>query len=97
MILLAALAVSGCPRPTALQEVRNEGALHVITRIAPSISYPERATTTGYDSVRVSDFTLDMIVALRGRVGEDSSNILSVPSRNYDHSGMAGLARLPQF
>ncbi|HBM49971.1 MAG TPA: lytic transglycosylase F, partial [Marinobacter sp.] len=97
MILLAALAVSGCSRPTALQEVRNEGALHVITRIAPSIYYQERETTTGYDYELVSDFARELGVELRVRVAEDNSEILSVLSRNYAHIGMAGLARLPEF
>src|SRR5690554_7393434 len=97
MILLAALAVSGCSRPTALQEVRNEGALHVITHIAPSIYYQERETTTGYDYELVSDFARELGVELRVRVAEDNSEILSVLSRNYAHIGMAGLARLPEF
>ena len=70
MILLAALAVSGCSRPTALQEVRNEGALHVITRIAPSIYYQERETTTGYDYELVNDFARELGVELRVRVAE---------------------------
>ncbi|TVT35623.1 membrane-bound lytic murein transglycosylase MltF [Marinobacter vinifirmus] len=97
LILLAALAVSGCSRPTVLQEVRNEGALHVITRIAPSIYYQERETTTGYDYELVSDFARELGVELRVRVAEDNSEILSVLSRNYAHIGMAGLARLPEF
>ncbi|HLV77184.1 MAG TPA: membrane-bound lytic murein transglycosylase MltF [Marinobacter sp.] len=96
-LLPAALALSGCSRPDTLQEIRNEGVLHVITRIAPSIYYQERDLDTGYDFELASDFARELGVELRVRVAEDNSEILSVLSRNYAHIGMAGLVWRPEF
>jgi len=97
LILLTALAVSGCSRPTTLQEIRDEGVLHVITRIAPSIYYQERDITTGYDYELASNFARELGVELRTRVADDNSEILSVLSRNYAHIGLAGMTRRPEF
>src|SRR5690554_7494471 len=49
LVLTTALSATGCSRPTTLQEVRDEGVLHVITRVAPSIYYEGRDAPTGYD------------------------------------------------
>ncbi len=95
--LAAIMMVSGCSQPSALQEVKNEGVLHVITRVAPSIYYEGREGSTGYDFELASRFAEELGVELRVRVAEDNSEILSVLARNYAHIGLAGLSDRPDF
>ncbi|WP_367166343.1 membrane-bound lytic murein transglycosylase MltF [Marinobacter sp.] len=89
--------MNGCSRPTTVQEVKNEGVMHVITRVAPSIYYEGRDAPTGYDYELARRFADQMGVELRVRVAEDNSGILSVLSKNYAHIGMAGLSPRPDF
>src|SRR5690606_8912377 len=79
--LFAILAGSGCSQPSTLQEVKNEGVLHVITRVAPSIYYEGREGPTGYDYELAHRFAEELGVELRVRVAEDNSEILSVLDR----------------
>jgi membrane-bound lytic murein transglycosylase F len=97
LVLTTALSATGCSRPTTLQEVRDVGVLHVITRVAPSIYYEGRDAPTGYDYELASRFAEELGVELRVRVAEDNTEILSVLSRNYAHIGLAGLAEQPDF
>lgn len=97
LLLLAALALGGCSRPSTVQEIRDEGVLHVITRIAPSIYYQDRDTPTGYDYELARSFAEDLGVELRVRVADDNPEILSVLSRNYAHIGLAGLTNRPDL
>src|SRR5690554_6959039 len=97
LVLTTALSATGCSRPTTLQEVRDVGVLHVITRVAPSIYYEGRDAPTGYDYELASRFAEELGVELRVRVAEDNTEILSVLSRNYAHIGMAGLVWRPEF
>lgn len=96
-MLAASLATTGCSRPTTLQEVKDEGVLHVITRVAPSIYYEGRDAATGYDYELARRFSYELGVELRVRVAEDNSDILSVLRKNYAHIGLAGLTRRPDF
>jgi len=95
--LFAILAGSGCSQPSTLQEVKNEGVLHVITRVAPSIYYEGREGPTGYDYELAHRFAEELGVELRVRVAEDNSEILSVLNRNFAHIGLAGLVERPDF
>ncbi len=97
MIACTALLLAGCSRPTALQEIRDEGVLHVITRVAPSIYYEGRRGPTGYDFELAKRFAEELGVGLRLRVADDNSEILSVISKDFAHIGMAGMARNPQL
>jgi len=97
MLLLAPLALMGCSQPSTLQEVRNEGVLHVITRVAPSIYYEGREGPTGYDYELAKLFAEELGVELRLRVAEDNTEILSVLSRDFAHIGLAGLSTQPLF
>ncbi|MFB2706919.1 membrane-bound lytic murein transglycosylase MltF [Marinobacter shengliensis] len=97
LVLTTALSATGCSRPTTLQEVRDVGVLHVITRVAPSIYYEGRDAPTGYDYELASRFAEELGVELRVRVAEDNTEILSVLSRNYAHIGLAGMAEQPDF
>lgn len=92
-ILLVAIFATGCSQPTTLQKIREEGVLHVITRVAPSIYYND----TGYDYELAKMFANELGVELRVRVAEDNSEVLSVLSRNYAHIGLAGLTQRPDF
>ncbi len=95
LLLGAALIITGCSRPTTLQEIREEGVLHVITRLAPSIYVEGEDGPTGYDYELAKLFAEDLGVKLRIRVAEDNTEILSVLEKNYAHIGMAGLSGQP--
>jgi len=96
-VFCVALLVVGCARPSTLQEIRAEGALHVITRTAPSIYFEGRDGKTGYDYELARMFAEDLGVELRLRVAGDNTEILSVLDRNYAHIGLAGLSGRPDF
>ncbi|WP_100641464.1 membrane-bound lytic murein transglycosylase MltF [Marinobacter salexigens] len=96
-LALALLTLSGCSQPSTLQEIRNEGVLHVITRVAPSIYYESREGPTGYDYELAKLFAEELGVELRLRIAEDNTEVLSVLSRDFAHIGLAGLSAQPQF
>lgn len=95
LLIGVVLAVTGCSRPSTLQEVLAEDVLHVITREAPSIYYQGRGGATGYDYELAKRFANELGVELRVRVAEDNTEILSVLSKNYAHIGLAGLSGQP--
>lgn len=97
LVIGAALTLSGCSRPSTVQEIRNEGTLHVITRVAPSIYYEGRDGPTGYDYELAKRLAGKLGVKLKVRTAEDNTEILSVLDRNYAHIGMAGLSDQPEF
>ena len=97
LALATVLATSGCSQPSTLQEVKNEGVLHVITRTAPSVYYEDEGGATGYDYELARRFADELGVELRVRVAKDNSEILSVLRRNYAHIGLAGLVNRPDF
>ncbi|GGC55805.1 membrane-bound lytic murein transglycosylase MltF [Marinobacter halophilus] len=97
LALTAALAATGCSQPTTLQSVKDEGVLHVITRVAPSIYYEGRDAATGYDYELARRFADELGVELRVRVAEDNSEVLSVLAKDYAHIGLAGLTQRPDF
>ena len=87
-----ALLITGCSQPSTLQEIRDEGVLHVITRTAPSIYVESEDGPTGYDFELAKLFANELGVKLRIRVADDNTEILSVLDRNYAHLGMLGLS-----
>ncbi|MDC0664259.1 membrane-bound lytic murein transglycosylase MltF [Marinobacter sp. SS21] len=91
------LLATGCSRPSTLEEIRSEGVLHVITRNAPSIYYEDQHGPAGFEYELAQRFADHLGVALRVRVAEDNTEILSVLDRNYAHIGLAGLAEGPEF
>ena len=97
LVLLASMFVGGCSQPSTLQEIREEGVLHVITRIAPSIYYQEQGSVTGYDYELAQGLAEQLGVELRVREAEDNPEILSVLERNYAHIGLAGLTSDPSL
>jgi len=96
-LLGATLALTGCSRPSTVQEIQNEGVLHVITRIAPSMYFEGREGVTGYDYELAKRFADEIGVELKVRVADDNTEILSVLERNYAHIGMAGVSLQPDF
>lgn len=89
------LILAGCSQPDTLQEIRNEGVLHVITRVSPAIYYEEREGPSGYDYELVKRFAKELGVELRIRVASGNTEILSVLSRNFAHIGLTGLSAQP--
>lgn len=87
-----ALLLSGCPQPSALEEVRAEGVLHVITRNTSSIYYEGREGPTGFEYELAHRFAEDLGVELRVRVAESNEEILQVLDQNYASIGMTGLS-----
>jgi membrane-bound lytic murein transglycosylase F len=96
-MLAFTLVLSACSRPTTLQQIKAEGVLHVITRVAPSIYYKGRDGPTGYDYELVQLFAEHLGVELRIRVAEDNTEILSVLAQDFAHIGLAGLSGQKQF
>ena len=96
-VILTALVLAGCSRPSTLQEIRNEGVLHVIVREAPSLYYQQRGAPTGYDYQLARHLADRLGVELRVRVADNNSEILSVLTNNYAHIGIAGLANHPDL
>ena len=96
-LLGAALALTGCSRPSTVQEIQNEGVLHVITRVAPSMYFEGREGATGYDYELAKRFADELGVQLQVRIADDNTEILSVLERNYAHIGMAGVALQPDL
>ena len=90
-----ALILTGCSQPSTLQEIRDEGVLHVITRTAPSIYVESEDGRTGYDYELAKLFAEELGVKLRVRVADNNTEILSVLEKNYAHFGMLGLSRQP--
>ena len=72
-LLGAALTLTGCSQPSTLQEIREEGVLHVITRTAPSIYVESEDGPTGYDYELAKLFANELGVKLRIRVAEDNT------------------------
>ncbi|MCM0612533.1 membrane-bound lytic murein transglycosylase MltF [Marinobacter sediminum] len=97
LLVFATLTLTGCSRPSTLQEIRDEGVLHVITREAPSIYYKGRDGITGYDYELAQRFADELGVELRVRVAGDNTEVLSILSRDYAHIGLAGLSQQPEF
>lgn len=95
LFLGTALLITGCSQPSTLQEIRDEGVLHVITRSAPSIFVESQDGPTGYDYELAKLFANELGVKLRIRVADDNTEILSVLDKNYAHMGMPGLSRQP--
>ena len=93
LLLGVALIIIGCSQPTTLQEIREEGVLHVITRVAPSIYIEEEGGPTGYDYELAKLFAEELGVKLSVRVAGDNTEILSVLKKNYAHIGIAGLSK----
>jgi len=91
------MALTACSRPSTVQEIQNEGVLHVITRVSPSMYFEGREGTTGYDYELARRFADELGVELKVRVAEDNTEILSVLGRNYAHIGMAGVSQQPDF
>ncbi|MEH6356881.1 MAG: membrane-bound lytic murein transglycosylase MltF [Marinobacter sp.] len=96
-LLAFTLVLSACSRPTTLQQIKAEGVMHVITRVAPSIYYKGRDGPTGYDYELVQLFAEYLDVELRIRVAENNTEILSVLAQDFAHIGMAGLSGQKQF
>lgn len=96
-LLALTLVLSACSRPTTLQQIKAEGVLHVITRVAPSIYYNGRDGPTGYDYELVQLFAEHLGVELRIRIAEDNAEILSVLNQNFAHVGFTGLSDRKQF
>ncbi|HEV8077467.1 MAG TPA: transporter substrate-binding domain-containing protein, partial [Marinobacter sp.] len=96
-LLAFTLVLSACSRPTTLQQIKAEGVLHVITRVAPSIYYKGRDGPTGYDYELAQLFAEHLGVELRIRIAEDNTEILSVLAQNFAHIGLAGLSDQRQF
>jgi membrane-bound lytic murein transglycosylase F len=91
-LLGTAAILTGCSQPSAVQEIRDEGVLHVITRTAPSIYVESEDGPTGYDYELAKLFANELGVKLRIRVADDNTEILSVLDKNYAHLGMLGLS-----
>ncbi len=92
LVLGLAGALTACSRPSTLDELRQEGVLHVIARPSPSVYYDGRDGPTGYEYELAKEFADELGVELRIREAEGNGQILSVLEKGYTHIGLAGLA-----
>lgn len=83
--------LTACSKPSTLDELRQEGVLHVIARPSPSVYYDGRDGPTGYEYELVKRFADELGVELRVREAEGNGQILSVLEKGYAHIGLAGL------
>ncbi len=91
LVLGIAGALTACSRPSTLEELRQEGVLHVIARPSPSVYYDGRDGPTGYEYELAKRFADELGVELRVREAEGNGQILSVLKQGYAHIGLAGL------
>jgi membrane-bound lytic murein transglycosylase F len=98
LIVLACLLVilQGCARPSTLEELKQEGVLHVIARQAPSIYVEANDGATGFEYELARRFAEELGVELRVRAAEDNGEILSVLEQGYAHIGLSGLTASKQ-
>ncbi|WP_148864831.1 membrane-bound lytic murein transglycosylase MltF [Marinobacter fonticola] len=85
-------ALTACSRPSTLEELRQEGVLHVIARPSPSVYYEGRDGPTGFEYELAKRFANELGVELRVREAEGNGQILSVLDQGYAHIGLAGLS-----
>lgn len=92
LVVSLASALTACSRPSTLEELRQEGVLHVIARPSPSVYYEGREGPTGFEYELAKRFAKELGVELRVREAEGNGQILSVLEKGYAHIGLAGLA-----
>ncbi len=84
--------LGACSKPSTLDELKQEGVLHVIARPSTSVYYEGRDGPSGFEYELAKRFAAELGVELRVRVAENNGQILSVLNRGYAHIGLAGLA-----
>lgn len=84
-LILSIMALSGCSRPTTLERIQQENALHLIIQNAPSVYYEGSEGPAGFEYELARLFAEHLGVELRVRTASDSDEIYSVLNKGYTH------------
>ena len=90
--MTAAIAVTGCSRPTIVEEIKQEQVLHVVTRNAPTTYFEGRDGATGFEYELAKMFADELGVELRLRVASNLGEVHSLLDNNYTHFAATGLS-----
>ncbi|MDX5299048.1 MAG: lytic transglycosylase F, partial [Gammaproteobacteria bacterium] len=71
-LMLSIMALSGCSRPTTLERIQQENALHLIIQNAPSVYYEGSEGPAGFEYELARLFAEHLGVELRVRTASDS-------------------------
>lgn len=64
-LLLACFILSGCQKPSTLEQIQHAGILHIITHNSPATYYLDHAGPTGFEFALASLFAQELGVQLR--------------------------------
>src|SRR5690606_4569938 len=90
--IAAALAMTGCSRPTVVEEIKQEQVLHVVTRNSPTTYFEGREGATGFEYELAKMFADELGVELRLRVASNLGEVNSILDNNYTHFAATGLS-----
>ena len=92
MLASVALVLTACSKPSSLETVRQQGALHFMATNSPSVYFEGRDGPTGLEYELAKRFADELGVELRVRVADSQAEMFSVLDRGYTHLGAAGIA-----
>lgn len=91
-LIATAIAITGCSRPTVVEEIKQENVLHVITRNSPTTYFEGRDGATGFEYELAKLFAEELGVELRLRVANNLGEVRSILDNNYTHFAATGLS-----
>lgn len=91
-LIILALLLTACSRPTVVEEIKQEKVLHVVTRNSPTTYFEERDGATGFEYELAKMFAEELGVELRLRVVGNLAEVRSLLNNNYTHFAATGLS-----
>ena len=89
LILLTAMLIAGCSKPTSFEKIQKHKTLHVITRNAPAVYFEGRHGPMGFEYELAQLFSEELDVELELKVASTRSQILSALDNEYTHLASA--------
>tara|TARA_R110002072_G_scaffold94299_4_gene208465 strand:- start:3695 stop:5182 length:1488 start_codon:yes stop_codon:yes gene_type:complete len=90
-LLIIALALSACEKPTTLQKIQERQTLHVITRNAPAVYFEGRDGPMGFEFELAKIFADELGLSLDVKVAATRSQILSALDNDYTNIAIASM------
>src|SRR5690554_1644409 len=85
-LIATAIAITGCSRPTVVEEIKQENVLHVITRNSPTTYFEGRDGATGFEYELAKLFAEELGVELRLRVANNLGEVRDRKSTRLNSS-----------